>query len=81
MLFNLMWNIVYLYCYKQLEVDEYRNYSKAVGALSEALKVLSKESDQYKILIEDIAKKITLVKKFLDVKRYKIHRVLESSKL
>jgi len=41
-----------------------------VGALSEALKVLSKDSDQYKILIEDIAKKITLVKKFLDVKRY-----------
>lgn len=61
-----------LYCnyYVQLEVDEYRNYNKAVGALSEALKVLSKDNDQYKTLMEDIAKKITLVKKFLDVKRY-----------
>lgn len=55
--------------YEQLEVDEYRNYSKAVGALSEALKVLSKNSDQYKTLMENIAKKITLVKKFLEVKR------------
>ncbi|XP_025195129.1 LOW QUALITY PROTEIN: intraflagellar transport protein 140 homolog [Melanaphis sacchari] len=58
----------YISC-AQLEVDEYRNYNKAVGALSEALKVLSKNCDQYKTLIEDIAKKITLVKKFLDVKR------------
>ncbi|KAF0771516.1 Uncharacterized protein FWK35_00000315 [Aphis craccivora] len=58
----------YISC-AQLEVDEYRNYNKAVGALSEALKVLSKDCDQYKTLIEDIAKKISLVKKFLDVKR------------
>ncbi|XP_050534466.1 intraflagellar transport protein 140 homolog isoform X2 [Daktulosphaira vitifoliae] len=53
----------------QLEVDEYRNYSKAVGALSEALKVLSKTSDQYKSLSENIAKNITLLKKFIDVKK------------
>ncbi|XP_050430289.1 intraflagellar transport protein 140 homolog isoform X2 [Adelges cooleyi] len=64
---NLLANF-YVAC-AQLEVDEYRNYSKAVGALSEALKVLSKTSDQHKSLIENIAKKITLVKKLLDVKR------------
>ncbi|VVC28777.1 Six-bladed beta-propeller, TolB-like,WD40-repeat-containing domain,WD40 repeat, conserved site,WD40/YVTN [Cinara cedri] len=58
----------YISC-AQLEVDEYRNYSKAIGALSEALKVLSKDSDQYKTFMEDIAKKITLIKKFLDIKR------------
>ncbi|RZF46866.1 hypothetical protein LSTR_LSTR008247 [Laodelphax striatellus] len=53
----------------QVEIDEYGNYEKALGALNEAARCLSKDSDQYASVVESVARKTALVKKFLDIRR------------
>lgn len=53
-----------------MEVDEYGNYEKALGALNEASRCLSKEAEQFNNILESVANKTALVKKFLDVRRY-----------
>ncbi|CAH1389189.1 unnamed protein product [Nezara viridula] len=57
----------YIAC-AQVEVDEYSNYNKALGALNEAAKTLT-NIDHHSNLKEAISRKIALVNKFLDAKR------------
>lgn len=53
----------------QVEIDEYGNYEKALGALNEAARCLSKDSDQYPQVVESVARKTAFVKKFIDTRR------------
>lgn len=52
-----------------MEVDEFGNYEKSLGALNEASRCLSKDRDQYAQALEYVVRKITMVKKFLEIRR------------
>uniref|UniRef100_A0A1B6C8A4 Intraflagellar transport protein 140 homolog n=1 Tax=Clastoptera arizonana TaxID=38151 RepID=A0A1B6C8A4_9HEMI len=64
---NLLANF-YIAC-AQVEIDEYGNYEKALGALNEASRCLAKDADQYSSVVESVANKTAHVKKFLDIRR------------
>ncbi|XP_075035600.1 intraflagellar transport protein 140 homolog [Mixophyes fleayi] len=57
----------------QVEIDEYQNYEKAMGALTEAYKCLTKAKmrspEEQERKLSDIQNKITLVKRFLQARR------------
>lgn len=58
----------------QVEVDEYQNYEKALGALGEANRCLAKtqnmqELDVHQRAVENLAERTSLVKKFVDIRR------------
>ncbi|KAM4524435.1 intraflagellar transport protein 140 homolog [Odontesthes bonariensis] len=57
----------------QVEIDDYQNYEKALDALSEAFKCLSKSKDssggQQEVRLADLQHKITLIKKFVQIRR------------
>ncbi|XP_060569057.1 intraflagellar transport protein 140 homolog [Ruditapes philippinarum] len=57
----------------QVEIDEYQNYDKALGALGEAFKCLSKAKMTDEALQEErlgqLKNKITLIKKFVNARR------------
>uniref|UniRef100_UPI003AAE6617 intraflagellar transport protein 140 homolog n=1 Tax=Centroberyx gerrardi TaxID=166262 RepID=UPI003AAE6617 len=57
----------------QVETDEYQNYEKALDALTEAYKCLSKAKDrssgQQEERLADLQHKITLIKRFLQARR------------
>ncbi|OWF41021.1 intraflagellar transport protein 140 homolog [Mizuhopecten yessoensis] len=57
----------------QVEIDEYQNYDKALGALGEAYKCLSKTKMSDEMLQEEklsrLKNKITLIKKFVTARR------------
>ncbi|XP_044159279.1 intraflagellar transport protein 140 homolog isoform X3 [Bufo gargarizans] len=57
----------------QVEIDEYQNYEKAMGALTEAYKCLSKAKmrspEEQERRLSDMQNKVTLVKRFLQVRR------------
>ncbi|CAN9508578.1 unnamed protein product [Ophioblennius macclurei] len=57
----------------QVEIDDYQNYEKALDALTEAAKCLSKAKDassgQQEIRLADLRHKITLIKKFVHIRR------------
>lgn len=59
--------------YKQVEIDEYQNYEKAVGALTEAFKCLSKskieDNEEKENKLTSLKTKIALVKKFVSTRR------------
>lgn len=62
----------------QVEIDEYQNYDKAHGALTEAYKCLSKAKaksplDQETKLAQ-LQSKMTLVKRFIQARRYVLLR-------
>lgn len=53
----------------QVEIDEYRDYDKAIGALNESLKYLSKdESRTARDMATFIEKRILLISKFVEAK-------------
>lgn len=54
----------------QVEVDDYGNYEKALGALNEALRCIGKNTEQHSNIVETVTRKIALVNKFIDIKRY-----------
>ena len=58
----------------QLEIDEYQNYDKAAGALSEALKCLSKTKGVNEVELQDriafLQQRIVLVKRFASARKY-----------
>ena len=62
----------------QVEIDEYQNYEKALGALNEAYKCLGKAKLSNTSLQEDkmadMQRRMTLMKKFIQAKRYVIAR-------
>uniref|UniRef100_A0A8C5R4T8 Intraflagellar transport 140 n=1 Tax=Leptobrachium leishanense TaxID=445787 RepID=A0A8C5R4T8_9ANUR len=57
----------------QMEIDEYQNYEKAMGALTEAYKCLSKAKvrspEEQERKLGDLQSKITLVKRFIQARR------------
>jgi len=58
-------------CWFQVEIDEFQNYEKALGALGEAYKVLShaKLSDNsQETKMNDLKSRMMIVKKFAEAK-------------
>ncbi|KAM4716079.1 intraflagellar transport protein 140 homolog isoform 1-T3 [Anableps anableps] len=57
----------------QVEIDDYQNYEKALDALMEAFKCLSKAKDvsggQQEVKLADLQQKISLIKKFVHIRR------------
>lgn len=57
----------------QVEIDDYQNYEKALDALTEAFKCLSKAEDtsggQQATRLAELQHKITLIKKFIHMQR------------
>ncbi|RXM27654.1 Intraflagellar transport protein 140-like [Acipenser ruthenus] len=57
----------------QVEIDEYQNYEKALGALTEAYKCLSKakvrSAEEQEGRLVELQHKLTLVKKFVQARR------------
>uniref|UniRef100_A0A3B4Z0Z9 Intraflagellar transport 140 n=1 Tax=Stegastes partitus TaxID=144197 RepID=A0A3B4Z0Z9_9TELE len=58
----------------QVEIDDYQNYEKALDALTEASKCLSKSKEastgQHEARLADLQHRITLIKKFVHIRRY-----------
>lgn len=58
----------------QVEIDEFQNYGKAVGALGEALKCLGKAKTKNPAALEAkmnfLKDRIELVKRFAEARRY-----------
>jgi intraflagellar transport protein 140 len=56
----------------QLEIDEFQNYEKALGALGEAYKVLSKatsaDANVQEMKLNDLKNRMMIIKKFLQAK-------------
>jgi len=56
-----------------VEIDEYQNYSKALGALNEALKCLGKAKPKnqtaHEAKIKFMKERIDLVQRFADARR------------
>ncbi|XP_074475359.1 intraflagellar transport protein 140 homolog [Sebastes fasciatus] len=57
----------------QVEIDDYQNYEKALDALTEAFKCLSKAKDSstgpQEVRLADLQNRITLIKKFVHARR------------
>lgn len=56
----------------QVEIDDYQNYEKALDALTEAYKCLSKAKDtsgKQQVKLSEMQHKISLIKKFVHVRR------------
>jgi hypothetical protein len=55
-------------CVEQVEIDEYRDYEKAIGALREALKYLTKDTSRAaEDMAHSIERRIMLIEKFVQV--------------
>ncbi|KAG7227765.1 hypothetical protein INR49_013559 [Caranx melampygus] len=60
----------------KVEIDDYQNYEKALDALTEAAKCLSKVKDstgQQEVRVADLHHKITLIKKFVHARRQELY--------
>ena len=59
---------------QQVEMDEFQNYEKALGALGESAKCLTKSTTQNEQLKEerlnDLRHRMQLLKKFIQIKRF-----------
>ena len=59
--------------HQQVEIDEYQNYSKALGALNEALKCLGKAKPKnqtaHEAKIKFMKERIDLVQRFADARQ------------
>ena len=57
----------------QVEIDDYQNYEKALGALTEAYKCMSKakgrSQDEQDSRMAELQHKINLVKRFVQARR------------
>lgn len=54
----------------QVEIDEYRDYGKAIGALREALKYLGKDnSRQTEDMAAQMQKRVTMIEKFVEARQ------------
>lgn len=59
----------------QIEIDEYQNYEKALDALSEAEKALSKDTNA--LNMDELKHKKSLVSRFIDAHRAAANRDVE----
>lgn len=71
--------VMLLHSYRcQVEIDEYQNYQKAVGALNEALNCLSKAKGKNQAAIEAketfLKERMALVEKFAKAQRWVLKR-------
>lgn len=57
-----------------MEIDDYQNYEKALDALADAIKCLSKAKQlprgQQEQRLAELQQKINLIKKFVHIRRY-----------
>lgn len=58
----------------QVEIDEFQNYEKAYGALTEASRCLSKvtspkDMNQHRRAVDIVQQRLSMVKRFMDIKR------------
>ncbi|EFA08985.1 Intraflagellar transport protein 140 homolog-like Protein [Tribolium castaneum] len=58
----------------QVEIDEFKNYEKAFGALTEASRCLAKignprDSSQHQRATEIVQQRLTMIKRFVDIRR------------
>lgn len=57
----------------QVEIDDYQNYDKALGALNEALKYINKakmkDFDEQEARVSSLQSRVALVKKFVSIKQ------------
>lgn len=62
-----------LFTIVKVEIDDYQNYEKALDALTEAFKCLSKAKDSstgpQEVRLADLQNRITLIKKFVHARR------------
>ena len=62
-----------VFCTMKVEIDEFQNYEKAMGALGESYKVLSKVSSSdtgaQEMRLNDLKSRMMLTKQFLQMKR------------
>ncbi|XP_004562563.1 intraflagellar transport protein 140 homolog isoform X2 [Maylandia zebra] len=69
----------------QVEIDDYQNYEKALDALTEASKCLSKAKDassgQQEVRLADLQHKITLIRKFVHIRSLYIEDASEAVQL
>ncbi|XP_028989874.1 intraflagellar transport protein 140 homolog [Betta splendens] len=69
----------------QVEIDDYQNYEKALDALTEAAKCLSKAKDsssgQQEVRLANLQHKITLIKKFVNARRLYVEDAVEAVRL
>uniref|UniRef100_A0A7N6FI41 Intraflagellar transport 140 homolog (Chlamydomonas) n=1 Tax=Anabas testudineus TaxID=64144 RepID=A0A7N6FI41_ANATE len=69
----------------QVEIDDYQNYEKALDALTEAAKCLSKSKDtlsgQQEVRLANLQHKITLIKKFVHARRLYVEDANEAVQL
>lgn len=60
--------------FAQVEIDDFQNYEKALHALTEAYKCISKAKDssagKQEARLADLQHKITLIKKFVQARGY-----------
>ena len=61
-------------CFSKVEIDEYQNYEKAYGALTEAYKCISKakmkNTMQQEEKMANLKQKAGLIKKFIQAKKF-----------
>ncbi|XP_047465018.1 intraflagellar transport protein 140 homolog [Mugil cephalus] len=69
----------------QVEIDDYQNYEKALDALTEAAKCLSKSKDastgQQEVRLADLQHKVALIKKFVHIRRLYSDDAVEAVRL
>lgn len=71
---KLKYSVSFLwFIFVKVEIDDYQNYEKALDALTEAFKCVSKAKDsstgQLEVRLADLQHKITLIKKFVHARR------------
>ena len=69
----LCYMYIFFHCLLQVEIDEYQNYGKALGALGEALKCLGKVKTKNPAALEAkinfFKDRIELVKRFAEARK------------
>ncbi|XP_075950055.1 intraflagellar transport protein 140 homolog [Anarhichas minor] len=69
----------------QVEIDDYQNYEKALDALTEAFKCLSKSKDsstgQQEVRLADLQHRVTLIKKFVHARQLYTEDAAEAVRL
>lgn len=78
-LFSIFWGRkveikLFLTSFAQVEIDDFQNYEKALHALTEAYKCVSKAKDssagKQEARLADLQRKISLIKKFVQARGY-----------
>lgn len=74
---------MYEYMNFQVEIDEYQDYDKALRALGEAYKCLTKAKMNDEMLLEErlaqLKNKMALIKKFVTARRYGFSLLFETA--